>query len=50
MFSQWLENLKLMIGDGNELPSLSDLKQLFEGGYSELDAWALLAGEIVHVD
>jgi hypothetical protein len=45
MFSQWLENLNLMLGEGNELLSLDELKRLFEGGHSELDAWAMLAGE-----
>jgi hypothetical protein len=50
MFTQWVENLRLLIGAVDELPALSDLKRLFESGYSELDAWAMLAGEYVYVD
>lgn len=50
MFTQWLENLKLMIGTVDELPSLAELRGLFERGLSEVEAWAMLAGEIVYVD
>jgi hypothetical protein len=50
MFSQWLENLKMLVGDVNDLPSMTELKRLFEGGYSELDAWACWTGEMVACD
>lgn len=50
MFSQWLENLKLFVGDVNDLPSLDELKRLFESGYSELDAWSICTREFVYVD
>jgi hypothetical protein len=49
MFSQWLENVKMLVGDESDLPPIDDLKRLFEGGRSESDALDELSGVPVEV-
>lgn len=44
MFSQWLENVKMIVGDEDDLPPTEELKRLFEGGRSEEDALNEIAG------
>ncbi len=44
MFEQWLENLKMLIGEDDKLPPLDELRRLFERGLSEEEALSELAG------
>ncbi len=50
MFSQWFENLKLFVGDESDLPALDELKRMFEGGYSEVEAWSICTNECVFAE